>query len=63
MTAWQIASVPFWISGFCFSFVAFMIALSPVKNPARRKDKYAECGIAFGFGVPFLIIAPWMWTP
>lgn len=60
MTAWQIASLPFWISGFGYAFVALAISLTPVVNPERRKDKLAEFGICVAFAVPLLIIAPWM---
>lgn len=60
MTAWQLASLPFWMMGFIFAIVAACLGLTTVSKE-KLNERMGTAGLALLFGMPFLCMAAWMW--
>lgn len=61
MTAWHIASLPVWVFGYFFAFAAIFILAAPTPDGYKLGDRLFEAGISMTFGIPYLILAAWMW--
>lgn len=61
MTAWQVASLPFWAAGFAFAIAGLCVGLCPTTT-ANSNERAGTAGIALVFAIPPLLLAPWMWS-